>query len=187
MYLPLRVSTSTRSPTLTNSGTCTVAPVSSVAGLLPPPEAVSPRTPGSVSVTSRSTALGSCRPPGWSSMIEQLDRVVGLGPAQLLRELGLGHRQLLIGLAVHEVGVLTVGVEELHPPDLGADRAELLAGAEGPVDHVAVRGAPQLGAHERRPLARVDVLELEHLEDGAVDLDVVAALELVRGDHRLQA
>ena len=32
----------------TNSGTWIVAPVSSVAGLLPPPDAVSPRTPGSV-------------------------------------------------------------------------------------------------------------------------------------------
>jgi hypothetical protein len=28
------------------------------------------------------------------------------------------------------------------------------------------------------------VLELEDLEDGALDLDVVAVLELVRGDHR---
>src|SRR5205823_14692415 len=55
MYSPEAVWTFTRSPMLTNSGTCTVAPVSSVAGLLPPPEAVSPRTPGSVCVTSSST------------------------------------------------------------------------------------------------------------------------------------
>jgi hypothetical protein len=44
------------------------APVSSVAGLLEPPETVSPRTPGSVSVTCRLTALGSCRSDGRSSM-----------------------------------------------------------------------------------------------------------------------
>ena len=49
------MSTLTLSPMLTNSGTWTVAPVSSVAGLLPPPDAVSPRTPGSVCVTSSST------------------------------------------------------------------------------------------------------------------------------------
>ncbi len=55
MYAPDRVSTLTRSPMFTNSGTCTSAPVSSVAGLLPPPEAVSPLTPGSVWVTSSST------------------------------------------------------------------------------------------------------------------------------------
>src|SRR5829696_2564122 len=52
-----RVSTRTRSPTLTKSGTCTTTPVSSVAGLLPP-VAVSPLRPGSVSATSRSTCAG---------------------------------------------------------------------------------------------------------------------------------
>ena len=40
---------------LTNRGTLTVAPVSSVAGFVPPPDAVSPRIPGSVCVTSSST------------------------------------------------------------------------------------------------------------------------------------
>ena len=43
----------------TNSGTWIVAPVSSVAGLLPPPDAVLPRSPGSVCVTSSSTDDGS--------------------------------------------------------------------------------------------------------------------------------
>src|SRR3954465_4266638 len=43
--------------------------------------------------------------------------------------------------------------------------------------------AAQLRAQERAPLAGLDVLELEDLEDGAVDLDVVAVLELVRRDH----
>ena len=46
-----------RSPMLTNSGTRTFAPVSSVAGLSPPPEAVSPRRPGSVSVTAEILGL----------------------------------------------------------------------------------------------------------------------------------
>ena len=45
-----------------------MAPVSSVAGLLPPPDAVSPRTPGSVCVTSSSTDAESCRSDGRSSM-----------------------------------------------------------------------------------------------------------------------
>jgi hypothetical protein len=52
----------------TNSGTWIVAPVSSVAGLLPPPDAVSPRTPGSVCVTSSSTDDASWISAGWSSM-----------------------------------------------------------------------------------------------------------------------
>src|SRR5690606_16592004 len=56
-YSPERVSTLTISSWLTNSGTRTTAPVSSVAGLPPPPE-VSPRTPGSVSVIFSSTKFG---------------------------------------------------------------------------------------------------------------------------------
>src|SRR5438309_1176491 len=51
---------------MTNRGTCTTAPVSSVAGLLPP-LTVSPRNPGAVSVTRRSTAVGNSTPIGVSS------------------------------------------------------------------------------------------------------------------------
>jgi hypothetical protein len=51
---------------LTNSGTWTVAPVSSVAGFVTF-ETVSPFTPGSVSVTASSTAAGSCTPDGLPS------------------------------------------------------------------------------------------------------------------------
>src|SRR5438309_2804482 len=51
---------------MTNRGTCTTAPVSSVAGLLPP-VTVSPRNPGAVSMTRRSTAFGNSTPIGVSS------------------------------------------------------------------------------------------------------------------------
>ena len=74
---------------------------------------------------------------------------------------------------------VAVGVQELHLARLRAHGAELLARAERPVDHVAVGGPAQLRAHERAALAGLDVLELEDLEDGAVDLDVVAVLELI--------
>ena len=60
---------------------------------------------------------------------------------------------------------------------------ELLARAKRPVDDGAVRDALQLRAHEGATLARLDVLELDELEDGAVDLDVHAVLELVGADH----
>ena len=179
MYEPERVSTLTRSPMFTNSGTLTVAPVSSVAGLLPPPDAVSPRTPGSVCVTSSSTDAGELDVGRLVVDVEQVDGLVRLDPLQRLADAGLGDRELLVGLLVHEVRVGAVGVEELHLARLGADRAELLAGAERPVDHRAVGGAAQLRAHERAALAGLDVLELEDLEDGALDLDVVAVLELV--------
>src|SRR5207253_1559443 len=53
-----------RSPGLTKSGTCTTAPVSSVAGFVTF-DTVSPFTPGSVSVTVSSTEPGSCTPDGF--------------------------------------------------------------------------------------------------------------------------
>jgi hypothetical protein len=81
------------------------------------------------------------------------------------------------------VGVGAVLEQELHPAHLGAHGAELLAGPEGAVDHVAVRGAAQLGAHERPALAGLDVLELDDLKDGAVDVDVAAVAELVGRNH----
>src|SRR5690625_41272 len=56
-YSPLRVSTLMTSPSWTNNGTRTVAPVSRWAGLPPLPE-VSPRRPGSVSTILSSTKLG---------------------------------------------------------------------------------------------------------------------------------
>jgi hypothetical protein len=62
-------------------------------------------------------------------------------------------------------------------------RAELLAGAEGLVDDRAVARPAQLGADERRPLAGVDVLELDHLVDGAVHLDVIPAFQLICADR----
>ena len=56
-YSPVLVSILILSPWLTNRGTATVAPVSTVAGLLAP-VAVSPLNPGSVSVISSSTNRG---------------------------------------------------------------------------------------------------------------------------------
>ena len=56
-------------------------------------------------------------------------------------------------------------------------------GAERPVDDRPVGGPPQLRAHDSPALAGLDVLELDDLEDRAVDLDVVAVLELVGGDR----
>ena len=151
--------------------------------LVPPPDAVSPRRPGSVSVTSSSTEAGQLEVARLAVDEQHVDLVVGLRPAQRVGDRRLGHGELLVGLGVHEVRVGAVGVEELHLARLGAHRAELLARAERLVDHVAVAGAAQLRAHERAALAGLDVLELEDLEDRPVDLDVVAVLELVRADH----
>ena len=54
------------------------APVSSVAGLVPPLDTESPRTPGSVCAISRSTALGSCTSDGSSSMNRTSTSLLGV-------------------------------------------------------------------------------------------------------------
>src|SRR3954449_9876234 len=77
MYRASRGSTLIRSPTLTNSGTATTAPVSRVAGLVTF-ETVSPLTPGSVSETASSTDEGS-----WSAAGLPLDAGLGLRDGEL--------------------------------------------------------------------------------------------------------
>ena len=186
MYEPERVSTLTRSPMLTNSGH-----LDRRAGLERRGLVAAAR--GGVAAHARlgvgDLELDRRRQLQVGGLVvdeQQVDGLVRLGPLQRVLERRLGDRELLEGLLVHEVRVGAVGVEELHLARLGPDRPELLAGAERPVDHGAVGGAPQLRAHERAALAGLDVLELEDLEDRALDLDVVAVLELVRADGHME-
>ncbi len=65
-YSAVSVLTRILSPSLTNDGTCTTRPVSSVAGFTCA-LAVAPLMPGTVSLTSRSTVGGSSMPTGSSS------------------------------------------------------------------------------------------------------------------------
>src|SRR5215207_5224120 len=76
MYRRSRVSTLTRSPTFTNSGTWTTAPVSSVAAFVTL-ETVSPLTPGSVSTTESSTEAGSWMPAGRPSTVRSMTELEG--------------------------------------------------------------------------------------------------------------
>jgi len=76
--------------------------------------------------------------------------------------------------------VAPVCIEELHSAGFRANRPELLAGPERAVDHVPVARPPELRSHEGPALAGLDVLELDDLEDGAVHLDVISVLELIR-------
>src|SRR6185312_14646429 len=66
-YRPSRVSTLTRSPVVTNSGTWISAPVSSVAGFVPPVDR-SPCRPGSVWLIVSSTLAGSSTYSGVPSL-----------------------------------------------------------------------------------------------------------------------
>src|SRR5699024_10278214 len=57
----------------------------------------------------------------------------------------------------------SVMVEVLHVATIDVGGLDLGAGVEGLVDDLAGDDVLELGANERRPLAGLDVLELQHL------------------------
>ena len=122
---------------MTNSGTATIAPVSSVAGFVTF-ETVSPLMPGSVSVTVSSTDDGSWMPGRLAVDGQDLHGRRRQDVLELVRDLGSWKRELLVGLLVHEVRLGAVVVEELDVLRLGVHAGELLAGAERVVDTAPV-------------------------------------------------
>ena len=102
---------------------------------------------------------------------------------ELVGDLGARQAELLVGLLVHEVRLVAVVVEELDVLRLRVHAGELLAGAEGVVDHGAGLEILELGAHEGATLARLHVLEVDDPPHRTAVLDVHPGLELVRGDH----
>ena len=170
-----------RSPAFTNSGTWTTAPVSSVAGFVTL-ETVSPRTPGSVCETVSSTDEGSWMPDGLPSTVSICTELDGSTNAEVLLEVGARQVDLLVRLLVHEDDLGAGVVEVLDALHLRVDARELLARAEGLVDDGARADVLHLRAHEGAALAGLHVLELDDAPDVAVDLDVHAVAELVRGD-----
>ena len=166
---------------MTNSGTATTAPVSSVAGFVTF-ETVSPFTPGSVSVTVSSTDAGIWIPDGLpltasTCTVDEGSRYASSSATSRVRQ-----PELLVRLLVHEVRLAAVVVEELDVLHLGVHARELLAGAESVLDDGAGLEVLQLRADERAALARLHVLELDDAPHRAAVLDVHPVLELVRVD-----
>src|SRR5665213_3314808 len=147
------------SPGLTNSGTFTVAPVSSFAGFVAP-VAVSPLKPGSVSSTLSSTCAGRSAPIAVASWNWTLIFIPSFrksaGSPMTSRQ-----REVLVRLAVHEVVAVVVVVEHLHLAVVDRRALELLAGAERTFDGRAALHVLEPRAHEGRALARLDVKELD--------------------------
>ena len=170
-----------RSPVLTKSGTCTVAPVSSFAGFVTF-ETVSPLTPGSVSTTSSSTDAGSDTPDGLPSTVSTCTLDDGCMKSMTSETDSRDRLNCSYDSRVHEDHVVARVVEVLRLLHLGVDARELLAGAEGAFDDGARVEALHLRAHERAALARLHVLELDDAPDVPVELDVHAVAELVRVD-----
>ena len=92
-------------------------------------------------------------------------------------------RDLLVALRVHEHELIAVLVDVLHLALLDVGLVERLAGAEGAVEHATGAQVLQLGAHERAALAGLHVLEVDHHERLAVELDLEAVAE-ARGIDR---
>ena len=91
-------------------------------------------------------------------------------------------RELLVGAFVHEDDLVAGVVQVLHVLRLRVDAGHLLARPERAVDDGARLEVLQPRADERAALPRLHVLELDDAPDLAVELDVHAVLELVRGD-----
>ena len=112
--------------------------------------------------------------------ILKLADIAFLEPLGIVTHDAFGHGQLVVGLGVHEVVVLTVGVEVLHLADLHADLVELLTGTEGQLVDAAGPDVADLGADESAALARLDMLELDDGAHLAIDDDALAVLEICR-------
>ena len=157
-----------RSPGLTKSGTCTVAPVSSFAGLVVP-VAVSPLKPGSVSTDFELDVRGQVDADRRAVVELHVDlhavfeKVGGVADQVALQ------REVLERLVVHEVVAFGVVVEHLHFAVVDRRALELLAGAERPFDRRAGLDVLEPGAHEGRPLTGLDVQELDNGPELAVD------------------
>ncbi len=169
-------------PVSRKSGTATSAPVSTVAGLVPPGRAVA---------LQARLGVGDLEDHRGRQLDEQHVALVA-GDDDLLvleEELrgvadGLGaHRDLVVGVTVHEDEVGAVVVEVLHVPLVDARGLDLHPGVEGLVDDLAAHDVLQLGAHERRALAGLDVLELHDGPELALEVEDEAVLEVVGRCH----
>ncbi len=96
----------------------------------------------------------------------------------------IGNRQLVVGGGVHEDPVRAVAVQVLHGPLVDVGGVDLDPGVEGLVHDLAGQHVLQLRAHESAALAGLDVLELHHCPELAVEVEDESVLQIVRRCHR---
>ena len=151
---PMRVSTLIRSPSSTNSGTCTTAPVSTVAGLSAP-VFVSPLAPGAVSVIVEHHRGRAGRPrsarPRASRSAPRRSR-----PGTCPRRPRPPARRAPGRRCPRSMNTKSraVGVQVLHALALDDREPDLHARVERPLDHRAGLHVAELRADERAALAR---------------------------------
>ena len=95
----------------------------------------------------------------------------------------LGDVDLVVRRAVHEHEVGAVLVEVLHVTTVDGRGLDLDSGVEGLVDDLARHHVLQLGAHEGRALAGLDVLELHDGPQLALEVEHQAVLQVVGRCH----
>src|SRR5207249_2192579 len=93
--------------------------------------------------------------------------------------------ELLVGVEIHEDVVRAVTVEVLHVLPLDDREAHLHTRVERPLQHSPGLDVAQLRTDECAALPGLHVLELDDLEECAVEVEGHAVLEVVGGDaHR---
>ncbi len=135
-----------------NSGTWISAPVSRVAGLVPPVERSPCSPPGSVCWTTSSIVTGSSTNSGGALVGRDLDGHVLEQEAGTVAERLRRDRDLVVGLAIHEDVVGAVVVQVGHVAAVDRRGLDLDAGVPGLVDGLAGEHVLQLRAHDAGPL-----------------------------------
>ena len=100
-----------------------------------------------------------------------------------LTELPRGQHELVVRVAVHEVVVVAVAVEELDGALLHRRARPARPGLERALDRLAALDVAQRDAHLGRAAAHLDVVVVEDLPELAVELDGDALLEFAGADH----
>src|SRR5581483_9582103 len=94
-----------------------------------------------------------------------------------------GEDELVVRVAVHEVELVAVAVEELDRAMLELGPRPAFAGLERPLDDRALLHVPELDPDLGRTTAHLDVVVVEDLPEVAVELDDDALPQLAGGDH----
>ena len=90
----------------------------------------------------------------------------------------LGEKNLLIGLFVHEVETVFLGIEELIGTAFHFDSLDLGACGEGVLQDAAVLEIAEFGFHESGTLAGLDVLEPNNHTRFVVEFQVKTILKI---------
>ncbi len=181
-YSPVRVSIRIFSPGLTNGGTWTFRPVSSVASLYWL-VAVAPARAGGVSVTVSSTKSGTSIETGLSLMYLTITSRVGQQVVHRRAD-DLGREaELVVCLGVHEHVIVAGRVEVFVLLGLDVRDFDLVDGTEPFLDQGAVVHVPQLGLDHRPEVARRVVGEVEDDEVDAFHRDHHSSTDVGRFEH----